>query len=749
MAEATKLNFALGQEAQLPKGNNISVGTLYHCEDTRNTYIGWDGGKGPELKLWATGKSANDTLGLVKSGGNATINNGIINVKGVTATALDLSGGKTIANLQTQLKKWLANHVNTPGACCTFVGTLSDVMAKWSNTANTFSGGATNTVHLETLYSHNDYALLRFTSYANKEVYYAAISNNTWGSMYKAAFKDEIITNVIAGNGLTGGGSANSSTGVTLNIGQGKGITVAADTVSHADTSNVSNLTASGRKYVTGLTFDTFGHVTGYTTGTETVVDTDTKNTAGATNIDSKLFLIGATSQDANPQTYSHDTAYVGTDGHLYSNNSKVFSTSYAPEAHLQWGGKNLSGSISPIDLATSSIHSANRLAFANPAGIITEYSRDGGTTWETYTVADADKVKLVSGIGAALYIGGRTTSTTVNDKLRITLKAGAMGVYTSAKKILLNISTNYSTGSNVIVEGFYKGDQTYSTLGTYSISGWSGWNSIPFNKIFGSTDWSYSEIRLTFGITGINSAQTANALAVLDILMFGEAYWTTPSTLAKTNHLYSYDASQNATFPSQVTATKFNGPLNGNAATATSATKADSITVTTLDLSAGKTVANIRTQLSAWVAKNYGKTGVACTFGLHLPDVVNKWNAGNTTATIADGATNTVYLDSYYSWIDYALLRITNYYDKCVYYTALVNGTWQPMRQVAFDDDLSAKMNTSGGIFTGGVSIGAYSGTNGGLKSLQVRNIAIVSTESEANNLTGAKAGDIVFITG
>lgn len=51
---------------------------------------------------------------------------------------------------------------------------------------------------------------------------------------------------------------------------------------------------------------------------------TNTKNTAGSTNSSSKLFLIGATSQAANPQTYSHDTAYVGTDGCLYSNSTKV-----------------------------------------------------------------------------------------------------------------------------------------------------------------------------------------------------------------------------------------------------------------------------------------------------------------------------------------------------------------------------------------------------------------------------------------
>lgn len=61
---------------------------------------------------------------------------------------------------------------------------------------------------------------------------------------------------------------------------------------------------------------------------------TDTKNTAGSTDSSSKLFLIGATSQAANPQTYSHDTAYVGTDGCLYSGGTKVLT------AHQSIAGK-------------------------------------------------------------------------------------------------------------------------------------------------------------------------------------------------------------------------------------------------------------------------------------------------------------------------------------------------------------------------------------------------------------------------
>lgn len=54
----------------------------------------------------------------------------------------------------------------------------------------------------------------------------------------------------------------------------------------------------------------------------------DTKNTAGSSNTSNKIFLIGATSQTTESQTYSHDTAYVGTNGHLYSNSIQVVNLS-------------------------------------------------------------------------------------------------------------------------------------------------------------------------------------------------------------------------------------------------------------------------------------------------------------------------------------------------------------------------------------------------------------------------------------
>lgn len=71
--------------------------------------------------------------------------------------------------------------------------------------------------------------------------------------------------------------------------------------------------------------------------------NTDTKNTAGSSNTSSKIYLVGATSQAASATTYSHDTAYVGTDGCLYSGGVKVLTShqSLSGYATQSWVNNN------------------------------------------------------------------------------------------------------------------------------------------------------------------------------------------------------------------------------------------------------------------------------------------------------------------------------------------------------------------------------------------------------------------------
>ena len=234
-------------------------------------------------------------------------------------------------------------------------------------------------------------------------------------------------------------------------------------------------------------------------------------------------------------------------------------------EAYLTWGGKSLKGYVSPVDAAATSILSANRFQFAQPDGVTVEYSIDGGSTWTDYGFTNSNKIKLLSDIGGvSARIGGRATDTTINDKLRITLDATAMGVYTRLRKLLFFVTTNSAIGSHVVIEKAMKGSTTtFAEVGTYQLAGSSGWNSIPIGYNFGGSDTQTTNIavfRLTFGITGVSETSTKNALTITSILAIGDTYWAYPSNMAKTGHLYTYDSSQNATFPAEVTATSFNG---------------------------------------------------------------------------------------------------------------------------------------------------------------------------------------------
>lgn len=77
------------------------------------------------------------------------------------------------------------------------------------------------------------------------------------------------------------GTSLNNEVGdITLSGGNKIGLVKSGKTftINH-DTTAINNLSATDRTYISGLVFDDYGHITSYTTGTETVVNTDTDTT--------------------------------------------------------------------------------------------------------------------------------------------------------------------------------------------------------------------------------------------------------------------------------------------------------------------------------------------------------------------------------------------------------------------------------------------------------------------------------------
>lgn len=231
-------------------------------------------------------------------------------------------------------------------------------------------------------------------------------------------------------------------------------------------------------------------------------------------------------------------------------------------ESALIWSTTGYSpGTVTPIAGAMSNLHNANRFAFANPAGIIIEYSNDSGNTWKDYGNID---IRLFSGTGGASYAIGKVSDVaTIADQLRVTLQANKMGVYTLLVKLLINISTNGADNCFVRVEYSNQGSEdVFKTYETFPIQGQPGWNVIPIPSIlFGgesSKTSNWHSIRLTFSISSVSS-NYSNILNVLDILGFGTICWQYPSNMARTGHLYSYDYNQNANFPGQIS-TRANG---------------------------------------------------------------------------------------------------------------------------------------------------------------------------------------------
>lgn len=114
----------------------------------------------------------------------------------------------------------------------------------------------------------------------------------------------------------------------------GTGLSLSGTTFNHSNSvtagtaqGDASKTLAFGGTFtIPTVTYDAQGHVTGKGTTTMTMPanpNTDTKNTAGSTDTSNKIFLVGTTSQAANPQTYSDNQVYA-TNGQLNGNSIRI-----------------------------------------------------------------------------------------------------------------------------------------------------------------------------------------------------------------------------------------------------------------------------------------------------------------------------------------------------------------------------------------------------------------------------------------
>lgn len=145
-------------------------------------------------------------------------------------------------------------------------------------------------------------------------------------------------------------------------------------------------------------------------------------------------FKIGDGSTKINNLPFSVNAAVKSGTKTLFGNQSIEGSGEIsAYEAYLKWGGKNISGDYAPIDAAMIPNLGANRLAFMPATAIDVEYSRDGGTTWASYSTTNENKIRFFNDQGSSYYIGADTSTKIDKSKymVRFTINTGAAHVYT------------------------------------------------------------------------------------------------------------------------------------------------------------------------------------------------------------------------------------------------------------------------------------------------------------------------------
>ena len=130
-------------------------------------------------------------------------------------------------------------------------------------------------------------------------------------------------------------------------VAAGSGLTQETNGLAHDDTSSQASLTASSRTYVTGVTLDTFGHVTGLTTATETVTDTTYSASGNGLDLAGTAFSHADTSSLASTsnsgRTYIQNVT-VDEFGHL-TGVTTATETSGEGSTYTAGNGLELSGS--------------------------------------------------------------------------------------------------------------------------------------------------------------------------------------------------------------------------------------------------------------------------------------------------------------------------------------------------------------------------------------------------------------------
>ena len=444
------------------------------------------------------------TTASTTGSGNAvtavTASNGVLTVTKGSTFALTSDIPTKTSQLTNDSGFITASHTSTYSLPLAASGTRGGVQIGYSESGKNYAVRLSS----EKMYVSVPWTDTKVTQeFSNFDTAQPILFRNNVGSGAVSSTDTTRFVNTVTITPSSGNISATTFNGYTLAAASAKAVDTS---ISAGSTSTSLPTAAAVAAFVEGK-----GYITSYT---------DTKNTAGSTNTSSKIFLVGATSQAANPQTYSHDTVYIGTDGCLYSNSTKV-----SVEGHTH-SGYATSGHTHTLSLASST--GSSQLALAAS----TKYQLTaGGSTYifttppnTTYSSKDAASggmdVSLVTtgekytwNNKSNLTIGTTSTTAAAGDHTHGT----GIGVSTdSASYVTLASNTQYkiTAGGGYIyfrmptiptVPSVTENSVTgisISDHGTTSVGSASGWSAGT------ASTWAFEEVSIP-NVTSAGSAST------------------------------------------------------------------------------------------------------------------------------------------------------------------------------------------------------------------------------------------------